>query len=248
MRSSRMLSLLVVPALLLVACGDGGDDEGASDTTVADVTTTAPDDTTTAPEDDEPDDSGAQSDAEAALLVIGDLPSGWAAKPEAEELDLEPTWQDLLACGDITDPSEGEAASASSPTFLIGVGTQVTSTVAYYDSPERVTELAEALAREDILDCVGDAFLAGLERDNPPEFTFGDVTAAPLEFLGAGETSVGYRVTGTRNISAMSFELFQDFIVVFDGDSISRLFFTNPGEPFAEDLQRTLVETVTERT
>lgn len=257
MRSPRVVGGLVITLLVLVGCGGGEDeDDTASETTVTeassttapdDSSTTAPDSTTTAPAGDEPAAAGTPEAAEAAVVAISDLPTGWAARPDAEALDVEPIWQDLLACGGVTDPSGGETARATSPTFLVDLGTQVTSTVMYFDSPERAAALAAALAGDEVLACAPDVFLAALVANNPPEFGFSDVAVAPLAFDGGGETTVAYRVTGTRSINDLTFPFFQDLVVAFDGESVSRLLFTNPGAPFAEELQRTLVETVVGR-
>ncbi|MGI8758410.1 MAG: hypothetical protein ACR2K0_03810 [Acidimicrobiales bacterium] len=232
--------------MLFSSCGgdDGNEDDGG--TTVPETTTTAPD-TTAGTEGSAPELSGAEAEAEAAVLQTEDLPAGWEAKPDEESLDHETTWAALLACGGIAGPGEGLAANASSSTFQTGVGTQVTSALSYYDSAATVEALAEAFTADDFLACGEGALLDDVERNAPPGATFSDLVVAPLEFPELGETTVSYRINGMIDIGPVTIPLFQDFIAVFDGDAVSRLNFLNPGGPFPEDLQQTLVETVVGR-
>jgi hypothetical protein len=41
--------------------------------------------------------------------------------------------------------------------------------------------------------------------------------------------------------------IFQDFLVFFDGDTVVRMFFLNPGGPFPPNLERSLVDKVLAR-
>lgn len=241
MRTSRGAIPLVITALLLAGCG--GDDDTSTTTTVPEATTTVPDATTTTADGNGPAESG----AEAAVLQADDLPAGWEANPEEERLDHETTWQALLACAGVTDPAEGEVENVSSPTFQTGLATLVTSAVSYYDSPEQVAALAEAFTGDDLAACAEEALLADVERNKPPEATLSDLVVTPGEFPEFGEATVSYRIDGTINIGPVAPPLYQDFVAVFDGDAVSRFNFLNPGTPFPEDLQRTLVETVVER-
>jgi hypothetical protein len=243
-RTSRVPVWLIIIALLFSSCGDDDGNESDDGTAVPETTTTAPG-ATTAPGNAAPELSGAE--AEAAILQAGDLPAGWVSKPQEEGLDHETTWEALLACVGIAGPGEGVAANASSPTFQTGVGTQVTSAISYYDSAGTVEALAEAFTADDFLACGEGALLDDVERNAPPGATFSDLVVAPLEFPELGETTVSYRINGMIDIGPVTIPLFQDFVAVFDGDAVSRLNFLNPGGPFPEDLQQTLVETVVGR-
>ncbi len=245
----RALGLLLVSTLLLAGCGEGDDGAGDAGTT----TTTAASDTTetTAPAsgdeatDRQSSDPDKAARAEAAILRMDDLPEGWRKQPPEEGLGLEATWQDLTSCLGVEGP-EQPLGIATSPTFVRELATQVRSTVEYMPEPQ-TQELAAALAGPEFEQCATDAFEEDAARSAPEGGVPGPVEVSPLDFPELGEQTLAWRVNVTIDLEGLQVPIFQDLVVVFDGEAVSRLMFLNPGSEFPPELQRTLVETVVDR-
>lgn len=230
----RVLVCVVLAGTLLVSgCGNGDDgaipeigDDGAGG---------------------EPAGGDAQARAEAAVLELEDLPAGWNEQAEEDRPDHQATWQQLAQCLEIDDPEQVAAGSATSPTFVSGIATQVTSSVAYLETEEQVQAAAAAYTGEQFLECAQTAFAGDLERNAPEGATAEDVEVSELEFPELGDATVAQRVTATIHIGEITLPLFMDVVVVFNDDAVSRMVFLNPGGPFPEELQRSLAEKVAGR-
>ncbi|MGQ0742852.1 MAG: hypothetical protein ACT4OS_00635 [Acidimicrobiales bacterium] len=187
--------------------------------------------------------------AEAAVLQRSDLPTDWKVQPEGERPDHEATWAMLVKCLDVEPPPEIEGSAAVSPTFVLGLGTQVTSTVEYLRTIEDGRRLSAALAGDRAALCMKDALVDDVRRNAPDGMTLGPISVAPLVISGAGPVTVAFRATGT--ITPMpNFEIpvSTDLVVTIDEQAVSRLSFIGGGEPFPPDLQRELTEKVAART
>jgi hypothetical protein len=88
---------------------------------------------------------------------------------------------------------------------------------------------------------------ADVGRSAPEGGTPGPVEVSALELPDLGESTFASRVNVTIDLQGLKVPIFQDFVVVFDGEAVSRLVFLNPGGEFPPELQRTLVETVADR-
>lgn len=245
----RALGFLLVSSLLLAGCGEGDDGTGDAGTT----TTTAASETTdtTAPAsggeaaDRQSSDPAKAAQAEAAVLRLEDFPDGWAPHDPEEGLDLEVTWRDLTTCLGV-EPADQAIGIATSPTFLRGIGTQARSTVEY--TPEaQAQELAAALASPEYEDCATEAFAADVARSAPEGGEPGPVEMSALDFPELGEDTFASRVNVTIDLDGLQVPVFQDLVVIFDGEAVSRFMFLNPGSEFPPELQRTLVEAVVDR-
>lgn len=243
--SRRAVAAVLAASLLLAACGD--DDEEPSATTES----SSPDETTdvsTAPSSTVPAsaDPDQKAKAEAAVLKIEDFPAGWDEHDPTQGLAIELTWNDLLDCLGVDEAADQPLGIAVSPTFLQGIGTQARSTVEYV-SEERAQELAAALTSGDFNDCATEVFGEDAVRSAPEGGTPGPLTVAPLDFPSLGDSTSATRITFEMKVGDLPIPITQDLIVVFEGGTVSRLSFLNPGGPFAPNLQRTLVETVVNR-
>ena len=245
----RALGFLLVSTLLLAGCGEG--DDGTED--AGTTTTTAASDTTetTAPAsgdeatDRQSTDPEKAAQAEAAILRMEDLPEGWGEHHPEEGLGLEATWQDLNSCLGVEGP-EQPLGIATSPTFLRGLATQVRSTVEYMPEAQ-AQEIAAALAGPEFEQCATEAFEEDVARSAPEGGVPGPVEVSPLEVPELGEQTLAWRINVTINLEGLEVPIFQDLVVVFDGEAVSRLMFLNPGSEFPPELQRTLIETVVDR-
>lgn len=248
----RALGFLLVCTLLLAGCGDGDDgteDAGTTTTTAASETTDTTDTTAPASGDEAVDrqstDPEKAAQAEAAVLRLEDFPDGWTEHAPEEGLDLEITWRDLTTCLGVEPPDQA-IGIATSPTFLRGIGTQARSTVEYVTEAE-AQEVAAALAGPAFDECATEAFAADVTRSAPEGGVPGPVEVSPLDPPELGEEAFAWRVNVTIDLDGLQVPVFQDLVVVFDGEAVSRFMFLNPGSEFPPELQRTLVETVVDR-
>ena len=244
----RPLACLLLAAALLAGCGGGDDGEDTSPTTGAPAATepapasTAPP-STAAPRDST--DPALAQKARSAVLQIADFPPGWKEEPEAM-LHLETIWADLTRCLGVeaTGPALGIATSQP---FLRDLATQTRSTVEYM--PEQSARaLAAALSGPNFTRCATEAFAADAKRSAPEGATPSPVEVSPLDFPNLAQQTSATRIN-VRMVFPDGFEvpIFQDFLVFFDGGTVTRMFFLNPGRPFPPDLERQLVDKVLAR-
>ncbi|MEO5680689.1 MAG: hypothetical protein ABIS47_13585 [Acidimicrobiales bacterium] len=241
MRIRQIAGLLLVPAVL---AGCSKDTSTATATTSGPASTTpttaastsvAESTTTTAAAKD----PAKAAKAKAAVLQPADFPSGFKEVPADEALDQEATFTDLTTCLGVTGDSLGKAAS---PTYRQGIATQTTSTVEYFTDPKPIAMAVAGSPK--FAGCVKAALTADLKRNSPPGMTIDAVDVAPLDLPQLGQLTSASRATaplpgaGTIN---------QDFIIVFKDDSVTRMTFLNPGQPFPAELEKSLVEKVVAR-
>lgn len=236
-----MLPVLLVSTLLLAGCG--GDDDSADEAGTTTTETTEASDAESS--NREPTDPAKAEQAEAAVLRMEDFPEGWGEQDPEAGLDLEETWRDLTSCLGV-DATGQPLGIATSPTFLRGLATQVRSTVEYLTAAQ-AQEIATALDGPELQQCATDAFAADAARSAPEGGVPGPVEVTPLEFPELGEETFAWRANVTIDLEGLEVPIFQDLVVVFDGEALSRIVFINPGSEFPPELQRTLVQTVVER-
>lgn len=58
----------------------------------------------------------------------------------------------------------------------------------------------------------------------------------PLEFPELGEETFAWRANVTIDLEGLEVPIFQDLVVVFDGEAVSRLMFLNPGSEFPQSF------------
>lgn len=242
------MALALAACVLLVACGDDGDDGAATTTTTTGPSTTeegtseTSGPTSTVPPSADP---VRLAEAEAAVLRQEDFPDGWSEHDPTAGLALELTWNDLLSCLGV--PAGDQALGiATSPTFLQGLATQARSTVEYLPE-DRVQAIGAALAGADLDRCLSEAISADAVRSAPEGGVPGPVTVSALDVPALGQATTAKRMNFTMKVEDLEIPIFQDLVVVLDGDTVTRLVFLNPGGPFPPSLQRTLIETVVGR-
>lgn len=246
MRTHRALALFLVTGLVVASCGGDGD-KGA--------TTTVP--SSTAPTSTGPSTAGGDAPippssdparaerAKAAILQGSDLPPGWKEQEPGEGLDLEIAWADLTRCLGV-ERTGRPLGIATSPTYLRGLATQTRSTVEYMPEPS-VQAISTALAGPKFNGCATDAFTADSKRSAPEGGVPGPVRVAPLDFVKLGQTTSATRINVEINLAELQVPVFQDLVVVLDGEKVIRMTFLNPGGPFPPELERSLVEKVVGR-
>lgn len=244
----RILGGLLFLTLATGGCGENGETAATSTTKAPSIPmpTTAAATTSSSAGAVAPKDPALAAKAKAAVLQPTDFPAGWQPKPADEQLEHETTWQELTRCLGVEDAGQGQA-SATSPTFGRGVGTQVTSSVEYLPTAS-AQSIAMAFAGPKFTACAKEALTAGVKRNAPPGAKLGTVEVAPLDFPKLGLLTSATRATTTiEGLAPMPVPVFQDFVFVFKGEAVSRFTFLNPGAPFQADLQPALAEKVVGR-
>ena len=183
--------------------------------------------------------------AKAAVLQATDLPAGWREQDPDGGLFIEATWQDLTRCLGVESTGQ-PLGIATSPTYVRGLATQARSTVEYVPE-QRAQAIAAALAGPEYKECATKAFAADAKRSAPEGGVPGPVEVTPLDVPALGKVTSASRINVTMNLEELKVPIFQDFLVVFDGELVTRLMFLNPGGPFPPELERSLAEKVVAR-
>jgi hypothetical protein len=251
MSSVKRGSILVLLLSIVVsACGGGSSKTGSGTTlpppTVASTTTST---TVAAP----PTTNAALvAKATAALFQPTDFPAAFKPQPDqggtcpadpninCSSLSLETIWHDILTCLAVADTPQAVATSA---TYLEGLATQARATVEY-STADSASAVEAAVTGPMFQPCVIKAFTADAKRSAPSGATPGAVTVAPLAAPQVGQKVSATRLNVTMNLSALPIKLYQDFVVVFNGGTIVRMFFLNPGSGFPSTLEQSLLQKV----
>ncbi len=248
MRPTPLIGVLALVAVLAVSCG--GDGNGGGQRAGGGTTTTAAAGTSTtagAPlaANESGTDPAKVAKAKAAGLQSSDFPPGWGTQPEDAGLYIDKVWEELTTC--VGAPrSAPPAARATSPTYLMGLATQARSTVEY-TTEAAATAAGNALSGPKFEGCASDAFKADVERSKPEGSTAGTVQVTPRDFGQFGQKTLSWRINASVNLQDLQVPLYQDFLVIFNGGTVIRLFFLNPGSEFPQNLERTLIDKVVSR-
>ena len=232
-------ALVVAAVLLLSGCGNDDDAEDAA-------TATDPTSSTTAAPSTEPTstDAAKEARAKAAVFQATDFPPLFRVHDPGEGVDIDVIWRNVIRCLGIEQTGQ-PLGLATSPTYVRALATQAQSTVEYMPQPA-AQAIATALAGPNLNNCASQALSADAAREHEGADT-GEVEVSAYDFPQLGGTTSATRVIVTLNLPERRVPIFQDLIVVFKGESVIRVVFVNPLEPFPEDLQRSLVEKVVSR-
>ena len=161
-------------------------------------------------------------------------------------LNLETVWGDLTRCLGVESTGPALGVATSQP-FLRDLATQVRSTVEYM--PEAAARaVANAVTGPNFTRCATEAFTVDAKRSAPEGATPSPTEVTRLDFPNLAQETSASRIN-VRMMFPDGFEvpIFQDFLVFFDGATVTRMFFLNPGRPFPPDLERQLVDKVLAR-
>jgi hypothetical protein len=242
MRRHCVFLTLLLTAVLAASCSSKSTNT-ATTTVPASTSTSAATTSTSATSGS--GNTGLQARAAAAGLQASDFPAGWQAQDaQGSNLNLDTTWQAILSC---TGVSDQPMATATSPTYLRGQATQAQTTVEY-TSASSAAALAAAVAGPKFQGCLTDAFNAAAKSNAPP----GAPAPPPVMISSLTAPAVGQKAYATRiNVTMMApgltINIFQDFLVIFNGATVMRMLFLNPGSAFPPDLEQTLVTNVVNR-
>jgi hypothetical protein len=191
-------TVLTIAAVVVLAAGCGGDDPPERADTVEGASPSA----TEGDEAREPEDGAGEAlnaeQAEAALLTVEDLPTGWSVDA-SEETDSEDT-TDPAECAALFDSLSEAAdplAEAKANFTAGGVGPFLVHAVASHeaDLTDHIGKIADAL-------------------DQCPEFSMTDAegvttefTTAPLSFPNLGERTLAVRLQGSTPDLDVAFDV-----------------------------------------
>ena len=187
--------------------------------------------------------------AAAAVMQTGDFPYGYQAlQPDPSDpnggLQIDALWSDMAHCLGVPSPSAGRVSSSS--TYKLGLATQAVSTVEY-TTTTAAADIAAAVGGSTFMGCAITAFNDNAKRSAPQGATPGPAAVSPLNVPTVGDKMFAFRINITQNLSDLQVPLFQDFYVVINGVTVSRLWFLQPGSPFPPDLEQMLVQKVVTR-
>lgn len=227
--------MVMAAVLLLSSCGDDDNAETATNRTSS---------TSAAPTQPASPDAAKDAQAKAAVLQATDFPPLFRVHEPGEGVEVEVIWENLIRCLGVNQ-SGRPLGLATSPTYVRALATQAQSTVEYMPQPS-AEAIATAFTGPRLNNCAGDALSADAAREHEGS-EVGEVEVSAFDFPPMGGTTSATRVKVTLNLPERRVPIFQDLIVVVDGESVIRVVFVNPLEPFPEDLQRSLVEKVVSR-
>jgi hypothetical protein len=242
-RFRRIGAGFVAFAFLAVGCSGGGTTTTSSGPT---TTSTTPPATTVTSGPATTADPAIVAKAMTAVLQTGDFPYGYQAQPPDPNgnLQVDVLWGDMTHCLGLPGPLAGHVAY--SPTYKLGLATQAVSAVEYTTS-SATAAIAAAVGGSAFMGCATAAFNANAKRVAPQGATPGPAALSPLNVAPVGDKMFAFRVNITQNLSDLQVPIFQDFYVIINGVTVSRLWFLQPGSPFPPDLEQSLVQKVVTR-
>ena len=223
----------IAALLLLAGCGGGGGDGGSAERNI---------------------DSAAQERAEAIVLQLNDLPDGWRADERDEDDESDREFRRCLGAdySDLTITGE-----ASSPNFVMGEATQVSSEVVILASEDEANEalaaLEEGLQTEGLDDCFRDVLAEAADEDEE-EFEIGDVQVGELSFTPpdvadarAWQIAIPVEAAPGSEGAGLSITAYADMIVLREGEAIATVTTFDVFSAFDSALRDELLETVADR-
>ena len=236
-------ALLVVALVLLGACSDSDDSD--DDAGREETTTTDSEGNTGDPEH--------QAIADAAVLTLDDMPTGWEAAPpedeeqqEAEEDDAD---QAMADCLDI-DVSElqGDSPTADSR-FVNSDDEQVSSEVTVAASETEVQAGIDRIRDEAGQSCFLEViqYIAQDSFASDGDIEVGEATFNELSFEDLGDDSIAFRLTVPISSQGIDVDLYVDYVLVRKGRAGVQTSFHTVFTPFDAAQALELTETVVDR-
>jgi hypothetical protein len=190
--------------------------------------------------------------AEAALLTLADLPSGFQAQAEGDDdeddeggdpdclADLEPDLSELTVTGD------AETGNFENETAL------VSSSAVVYRTEDEAREAFEAgrnaLMHDESASCLRDAFAEGVaEGESDVEVEVGEASAEAVSAPDIGEQTVAVRLRIPLEVDGQAVPSFLEFVGVHQGRMIGTLLTFSFGGQFPPEETERLAEIVAGR-
>lgn len=185
--------------------------------------------------------------ARKAVLKAADFPSGWKSNPHEKLPGEDELVAEVAKCLGIPPPSTRATAVVRSPDFSSGFATTASSVITFVETDDRAAADAAAFAGEKFPSCV-EPGMAEQVRDVAPEGASVDgVKIVKRSFPSLGDRTAAYRFSATLHIGEIPVTVNIDLVHVFKDRAEVSLTFVSPGQPFPEDLARSLAAKVVAR-
>lgn len=170
--------------------------------------------------------------AEAALLVLADLPEGWSEAPSTSTDDDEMDRRQAECLGAPGDELFDTEAKAETDTFSDGAGGQIEQVVALMPTADDAVDTLAGFEDEDAAPCLTEAFndrFRSVVEDSGDlgEASLGEITVAPLEVADAGDETHAFRIEIPITLGDASLTVTADLVAVRVGRSLAGLTFTS---------------------
>ena len=243
----KSLALLPIASLVLLAIACGGGDKESGEGTAAPTTVAA-----------SPASGGVSAEyrsaapaaAEAALLIVDDLPSGWTGEPAAESTS-DVSLTGMCAAFNTRDGFPGSIADASSDDLTGPGGQEASSGAAVFASAQVAQSTLDQLnslvntCRVQLIDVFSELFKQGYVEGGGElsDLTEVETSVSDLSYPALGDDSNAYRVTINATVGATKISSVIDVIIIRSGAMGASLTYFVIGEVDDEEEQ-SLVETV----
>lgn len=229
----RLASVLLLPFLLgAAACGSDGDGgSGSSDTTAASSETTKA-------EGGSADD---QAVADAVILELSDLPSGYTEGEAPSEDEEEDPFGDCLSAEgkQLDDATTGDAES---PDFARGETTTVSSFATVFADEGSAEKAMELVASDELKACF-DTIVTEEIKSSAGEtegVTFGDLVLKDASFPKVGEETSALQFVVPISAAGTDVTFYVDLVFFRQDRVVAGLFLGDLGKPFPSGEASTL--------
>lgn len=241
---ARLVAAALAGVLAVAGCGD---DEG-TDASDATSTTAVAEDRTSTTAEGGGESSDDQRLADAAVLVLSDLPPGFTETPKEDEGGAGE--------GEEDDPFEqcvgeeageidaGTTAEAESSDFEKGDELLAGSIAFVLESEELAQDMMELFASDQLKECFNQAFAEGVregaaeEGGELPEFT---TKVQNRSFAKIGDETAGYRATLSFAVQGQELSFPVDFVFARKGRTVGMYFFGAIGGQFSVEQQAAII-------
>lgn len=240
MSARRTLFALAVVPLLIGACSDDSDDGAGDSPSVAD---------------------GSRSEsfkadlalAEAAVLTLQDLPTGWSSKPREEEDGDDEVDEKFADCLDVPveEVTDSGHPLAESETFVAEDDSEVEAEVGVAPSVEEAADHFDMATSPEYLDCVRAVLPSLMEeaaKDEGGEFEIADASIGPLRIEESGDRSAGFRMALAIETQGLSIDFYYDILFAQVGRASAQVtsmaVFTPPDVGFTQSLLDQMIDRI----
>lgn len=188
--------------------------------------------------------------AEAAILQLGDLPTGYTAKSKdpADEADNEKYNAKMATCMGVDPKLLGRSESSAESSFVGADEAEVTSEVGFAATVADAEANIGALRNKDFSRCFSATMRQVLlDQGVPPGAELGDITVDPLPFAKLGDEVVAHRTTITVRVENTEVKLVTDLVMVRVGRGAVSMTLQSNDTPFPKTDGEQLTQVVVGR-
>ncbi|WP_067435205.1 hypothetical protein [Nocardioides jensenii] len=209
----RALSAVAALALTLTltACGDNEESGGSSSSSAATAAPVGESSSSSTPAQGTDSD---QAIADAAVLTIDDMPSGWQAEPSDDESESQEQAQKLAECVgvDLSDVENDQNAEADSDDLKSPEGVTISTSVEVASDEAWMTNAFEVQGGSEFRTCLAD-FLQDQFADEEGDAVYGEVRNYPMVFPTYGDDTAAFRLSVPVTTQADGLVVVMDFVM-----------------------------------